>query len=78
MSMAPYMSSPVQQDLVLPPPDAVLADGWGRSPAETSAAYLNSDERGGAPVADKPSFTIERAAKQLTGFDPVTVAPYPG
>ena len=40
-------------------------------------AFLNADERGGA-YASKPSFTIDRAAKQLTGFDPDTGLPYPG
>lgn len=40
-------------------------------------AFLNADQRGA--VSDgKPSFTIERAAKQLTGFDPDTGQPYGG
>lgn len=47
----------------------VLTDG--------GLAYLNADERGGV-TGGKPSFTIDRAAKQLTGFDPVTGQPYPG
>ena len=59
--------------LELTHPTAVTADlgGPGRQ------AYLNGGARGGA-VGDKVSFTIDRAAKQLTGFDPVTGEPYPG
>jgi serralysin len=40
--------------------------------------YLNSDERSGAVVAGKVSYTIDRAGLQLTGFDPVTQQPAPG
>lgn len=41
-------------------------------------AYLDADERYGAVVDGKPSYTIDRAALQLTGFDPSTMDPYPG
>ncbi|MGA0606233.1 M10 family metallopeptidase C-terminal domain-containing protein [Phenylobacterium sp. VNQ135] len=40
-------------------------------------AFLNADQRG-ATAGGKPSYTIDRAAKQLTGFDPVTGNPYGG
>jgi len=43
----------------------------------TGQAFLDASERGGT-YASKPSFTIDRAAKQLTGFDPDTGQPYPG
>src|SRR5687768_14472636 len=50
--------------------------------AETGEAfgqsYLNADERAGATVNGKVSFTIDRAGLQMTGFDPVTMEPYPG
>ncbi|ACG79703.1 alkaline metalloproteinase [Phenylobacterium zucineum HLK1] len=39
--------------------------------------FLNADVRGGW-TAGKESFTIDRAAKQLTGFDPVSGVPYGG
>ncbi|WP_421936996.1 M57 family metalloprotease [Phenylobacterium sp.] len=41
-------------------------------------SYLNADERAGTTVNGKPSFSIERAGLQMTGFDPVTMQPYPG
>src|SRR5688572_3520199 len=41
-------------------------------------SYLNADERAGTIVNGKQSFTIDRAGLQMTGFDPVTMAPYPG
>jgi serralysin len=41
-------------------------------------SYLNADERAGATVNGKVSFTIDRAGLQMTGFDPVTMDPYPG
>ncbi|MBX3485267.1 MAG: M10 family metallopeptidase C-terminal domain-containing protein [Phenylobacterium sp.] len=41
-------------------------------------AYLNADERAGATVNGKQSFTIDRAGLQMTGFDPATMAPYAG
>ena len=71
-------------------PDPVLAEvGPISSPATPGhrpfageeidpQAYLNSDERAGAIVDGKVSYTIDRAALQLTGFDPVTMQPAPG
>lgn len=50
----------------------VVEDG-----ASVAQPFLNAEERGGSS-AGKPSYTIERAAKQLTGFDPNTGEPYPG
>jgi len=41
-------------------------------------SYLNADQRAGANVNGKDSFTIDRAALQLTGFDDQTMAPAPG
>ncbi|HET6969697.1 MAG TPA: M10 family metallopeptidase C-terminal domain-containing protein, partial [Phenylobacterium sp.] len=41
-------------------------------------AYLNADQRAGATVNDKPSYTIDRAGLQLTGFNATTMAPDPG
>ena len=40
--------------------------------------YLNADERAGAVVNGKQSFSIDRAGLQMTGFDPQTMQPYPG
>ncbi|WP_308237940.1 hypothetical protein [Phenylobacterium sp. J426] len=51
---------------------AVFDDG-----AVAVQGYLNADARGSF-FEGKPSFTIERAAKQLTGFDPNTGQPYGG
>jgi serralysin len=48
------------------------ADGAG------SQGYLNADQRLGTTVDDKPSYTIDRAALQMTGFNPTTMAPEPG
>lgn len=44
----------------------------------TGQAYLNADARAGTTVNGKDSFTIDRAALQLTGFDAQTMAPAPG
>ena len=67
-----------------------MADGpfpdayWGSGPTSSldggggPLAYLNAEERAGAMLAGKPSFTIDRAALQMTGFDPATLQPYPG
>src|SRR5689334_14271242 len=41
-------------------------------------SYLNADERAGASVNGKESFTIDRAGLQLTGFDAATLQPAPG
>lgn len=41
-------------------------------------SYLNADARAGAVVNGKESYTIDRAGLQLTGFDPATMAAYPG
>ena len=41
-------------------------------------SYLNADQRAGATVNGKQSFTIDRAGLQMTGFDPVTMEPYAG
>jgi serralysin len=41
-------------------------------------AYLNADERSGVVVNGKQSFSIDRAALQMTGFNPTTMAPAPG
>src|SRR3954465_14990663 len=49
----------------------VIDDGVGLS-------YLNADERAGANVNGKESFTIDRAGLQLTGFDAQTMQPSPG
>jgi serralysin len=46
--------------------------------AVTGQSYLNADARAGATVNGKESFTIDRAGLQMTGFDPVTMAPAPG
>ena len=56
-------------------PDLILgaADG-GLEPQ----AYLNADQRDGAVVDGKVSYTIDRAALQLTGYDPYTMEPAPG
>jgi serralysin len=52
----------------------VVEDG---DPAPQS--YLNADQRGiGTASNGKVSFSSYDAAKQMTGFDPVTGAPYPG
>ncbi len=44
----------------------------------TGQSYLNADQRAGTSVNGKESFTIDRAALQLTGFDAQTMAPAPG
>ena len=49
----------------------VIDDGAGQS-------YLNADERAGASVNGKASFTIDRAGLQLTGFNAETLKPEPG
>lgn len=41
-------------------------------------SYLNADERSLANVNGKQSFSSDRAGLQMTGFDPVTMEPYPG
>ncbi|HEY0649789.1 MAG TPA: M10 family metallopeptidase C-terminal domain-containing protein, partial [Phenylobacterium sp.] len=41
-------------------------------------SYLNADERSSAVVNGKQSFSIDRAGLQMTGFDPITMEPYPG
>ena len=41
-------------------------------------AYLNADQRAGASINGKESFTIDRAGLQLTGFVPETMQPQPG
>jgi serralysin len=41
-------------------------------------AYLNADERAAASYDGKPSYTIDRAGLQLTGFDAATMQPDPG
>ena len=63
-------------DSVLQPQDhhdvtTVVDDGVGQS-------YLNADERAGANINGKESFTIDRAGLQLTGFVPETMQPQPG
>ncbi|MBW8816045.1 MAG: M10 family metallopeptidase C-terminal domain-containing protein [Caulobacterales bacterium] len=46
---------------------------------EDPLAYLNADQRADAPpINGKPSFTIDRAGLQMTGFDAKTLAPDPG
>ena len=49
----------------------VIDDGPGLS-------YLNADERAGASINGKESFTIDRAGLQLTGFNATTMLPEPG
>lgn len=44
----------------------------------TSQSYLNADLRSTTSIDGKPSFSIDRAALQMTGFDAVTMAPLPG
>lgn len=41
-------------------------------------SYLNANERADNVVNGKASYTIDRAALQLTGFNPDTMAPAPG
>jgi serralysin len=41
-------------------------------------SYLNADERAGATVNGKISFTIDRAGLQMTGFNATTMEPAPG
>src|SRR5262245_14707985 len=75
---------PTQAD-VPPTPESQFGADPGFVSAESSPGdadsqgYLNADQRTVA-IADngKPSFTIDRAALQLTGFDPVTMQPAPG
>lgn len=43
-----------------------------------SAGLGDVSERGATAGEGKPSFTVERAARQLTGFDPFTMEPAPG
>jgi serralysin len=50
----------------------------GVSPDSDPRGFLNADARGISPVGGKISFSIDRAALQMTGFDPVTMAPHPG
>jgi serralysin len=49
------------------------------APDAGAQGYLNADSRATA-IADngKISYSIDRAALQLTGFDPQTMTPYPG
>lgn len=44
----------------------------------TGQGYLNADQRAGGIVEGKPSFSIDRAGLQMTGFNPATMEPYPG
>ena len=50
----------------------------GASPDGDPLGFLNADVRASTTVGGKISFSIDRAALQMTGFDPVTMAPYPG
>src|SRR5436190_4108845 len=43
-----------------------------------TVSYLNADERAGANINGKESFTIDRAGLQMTGFVPETMQPQPG
>jgi serralysin len=52
--------------------ETVAATGDGQP-----LAYLNADERSGAEVNGKPSYTIDRAALQMTGFK-ADMSPEPG
>ncbi|WP_430422126.1 M57 family metalloprotease [Phenylobacterium sp.] len=54
---------------------AAIVVETGAPPFES---YLNADERAGPTANGKPSFTSDRAGLQMTGFDPVTMQPYPG
>lgn len=49
----------------------------GMSSAGDPHGFLNADARGGS-AGGKVSFGIDRAALQMTGFDPATMNPYPG
>ncbi|HEX7884877.1 MAG TPA: M57 family metalloprotease [Phenylobacterium sp.] len=65
------------------PADAMSLDSQSFAAADgadgaTGQSYLNADTRAGTTVDGKESFTIDRAGLQLTGFDPVTMAPAPG
>jgi serralysin len=60
-------------------PDPVLSEAeLAAADDPTPLSYLNSDERAGAVVDGKPSYTIDRAGLQLVGFDPYTMQPAPG
>ncbi len=55
-------------------PQALSLDGADGS----IQSYLNATERANTTVNGKASYTIDRAALQMTGFDPDTMAPAPG
>lgn len=65
------MSTDPQTDQAYTVLEPGVADG-------VTASYLNADERLGANVNGKESFTIDRAGLQLTGFDASTMAPAAG
>jgi len=41
-------------------------------------SYLNADQRSSSSPNGKQSFTVDRAALQMTGFNPDTMQPHPG
>ena len=57
---------------------ATVQDFGANDTGGTPLAYLNADERALGVVNGKTSFSSDRAGLQLTGFDPVTMAPAPG
>jgi len=63
-----------------PCPCPLCTGGMSVSDADpvSGQSYLNADERAGTTVNGKPSYTIDRAGLQMTGFDPVTMEPAPG
>jgi len=61
------------------PPDAAMdAVAAGLAGEGPFAYYLNAEERSGVGPNGKPSYSIDRAGLQMTGFDPITMKPYPG
>lgn len=76
LNARPFGINPVEATRCSCPLCAGLAADSGAT--TEGASYLNASERAGAVVNGKQSFTIDRAGLQLTGFDPVTMAPYPG
>jgi serralysin len=72
LNARPFLSGPCTCPLCAG--QAVVVESGEVSPL----GYLNADERQGAVVNGKQSFTIDRAALQMTGFDATTMEPAPG
>ena len=61
------------------PDEVLLSASYGFADQGGSPlSFLNGDARANTTVNGKVSFTVDRAALQLTGFNPVTMAPLPG